>query len=96
LSTAGSAVSKERSKEKRAAVQAATLIRTSNSFGPLAAFDEGTDIDEEECTLEENLARELIGADNLDAALLLSSASTENGKGKEKAVCSTPCTLMSY
>ncbi|KAJ7920249.1 hypothetical protein B0H13DRAFT_2423735 [Mycena leptocephala] len=84
----GSAVSKERSKEKRAAVQAATLTRMSNSFGPLAAFDEGADADDKERTLEENLARELIGADDLDAAFLLSSASTDNGKGKEKEATS--------
>lgn len=76
-------------------MQAATLTRTSNSFGPLAAFDEGADADDEERTLEENLARELIGADDLDAAFLLSSASTDNGKGKEKEVCLTPLTLIS-
>jgi hypothetical protein len=68
-------------------VQAATSVRTFNSFGPLTAFFKGTDEDDEnERTLEENLARELIGADDLDTVFLLSSASTDKGKAKEKEV----------
>ncbi|KAJ7912021.1 hypothetical protein B0H13DRAFT_2478519 [Mycena leptocephala] len=83
----GSAISKERSKEKHTAVQAVTSVRTFNSFGPLTAFFKGTDEDDEnERTLEENLARELIGADDLDTVFLLSSASTDKGKAKEKEV----------
>ncbi|KAJ7852571.1 hypothetical protein B0H13DRAFT_2359423 [Mycena leptocephala] len=73
---------------KTSSVSSSASARSSNSFSPLVPLQEDTASDGEgdgERTLEEELARTLIGADALDAAAELANR-LDKGKGKETEV----------
>ncbi|KAJ7441366.1 hypothetical protein B0H11DRAFT_2252114 [Mycena galericulata] len=63
----GSSVPKGKQRVPAPSASPASSTVSSNAFGPLAVFQEGQSEDEDEQTLEEQLARELVGADELNA-----------------------------
>ncbi|KAJ7466656.1 hypothetical protein B0H11DRAFT_2239826 [Mycena galericulata] len=63
----GSSVPKGKQRAPAQSASPASSTMSSNAFGPLAVFREGQSEDEDEQTLEEQLARELVGADELNA-----------------------------
>ncbi|KAJ7497833.1 hypothetical protein B0H11DRAFT_2384614 [Mycena galericulata] len=63
----GSSVPKGKQRAPAQSASPASSTVSSNAFGPLAVFREGQSEDEDEQTLEEQLARELVGADELNA-----------------------------
>ncbi|KAJ7157689.1 hypothetical protein C8R43DRAFT_949044 [Mycena crocata] len=66
-------------KEKPRTSTSTTSTRSSNSFGVLSALEEDPTLnnDEDELTIDEQVARELIGADQLDAAFEAERASQD-------------------
>ncbi|KAJ7501898.1 hypothetical protein B0H11DRAFT_2224261 [Mycena galericulata] len=63
----GSSVPKGKQRAPTHSTSPASSTVSSNAFGPLAVFQEGQSDDEDEHTLEEQLARDLVGADELNA-----------------------------
>ncbi|KAJ7896821.1 hypothetical protein B0H13DRAFT_2338210 [Mycena leptocephala] len=73
---------------KISSVPSSASAHSANSFSPLVPLQEDAASDEEddgECTLEEELARTLIGSDVLGAAAELAN-NLDKGKGKETEV----------
>ncbi|KAJ7152498.1 hypothetical protein C8R46DRAFT_1302989, partial [Mycena filopes] len=81
----GTVVPKAKSRVSTNSSVSSSSTASSNAFEPLARFTEGGSEEEDEFTLDERIARELIGADELDKAAEDAEKAT-TGKGKRKEI----------